>query len=105
VLVANDTTEKFLGGCVCDMVVNGNAFMNCEDSAIAIKPDVRKHTEQIHKNITIENNLFVLNNIHALEAISCADVTMKNNVYKGKALNGKWIVSKNTEEIDADCPK
>lgn len=105
VLVVGDTTEKFIGGCVCDMVVSGNAFMNCENSAIAIKPDVRKHTEQIHKNITIENNLFVLNNIHAFEAFSCTNVTMKNNVYKGKALNGKWIVSKNTEEIIVDCPK
>ena len=30
---------------------------------------------------------------------------MQNNVYKGRALNGKWIVSKNSEDFETDCPK
>lgn len=105
VLVAGDTSNEYISGCVCDMVVSGNAFMNCENSAIAIKPEIRKHTQYINENIKIENNLFVLNNIHALEALSCANIVMQNNVYKGRPLNGKWVASKNSEEIVLDCPK
>lgn len=105
ILVANDASEDYVGGCIQDMVVSGNAFMNCQGNAVSIKPDARKYSEALHKNILIENNLFILNNIHALEAISCRNVVLRNNVYKGKALNGRWIVAKNSQELVEDCPK
>ncbi len=105
VLFAGDTTEKFEGGRIQDAYISGNAFMNCEESNILVKPLNRKHLCAIHKNILIENNLFITNNIHVASFTSCENVVMKNNVYKGKALSGKWVVEKNTENIITDCPK
>ena len=78
--------------------------MNCEKTAILIKPDCRRFGGAVHRNITVENNLFVLNNIHALDVSATENVLMKNNMYKGKALNNKWIVAKNTENLVSDCP-
>ncbi len=104
VVFSGDVTESFEYSGVQNASVSGNAFMNCEGSAILIKPESRRYAGVVHKNILIENNLFVLNNIHALDAVSANNIIMRSNVYKGRALNGKWIVCKNTENIVADYP-
>ncbi len=100
-----DTSQRFEGGRVIDAIISGNAFMNCENSAIEIKPEYKRYGGAVNKNIFIENNLFVLNNIHALDVCAADNIAMKNNMYKGRALNGKWVVCKNTENISEDCPK
>ncbi len=105
ILIGGDVSRSFEGGCVENMSISGNAFMNCEDSALLIEPDNRRYAGAVHRNITVENNLFVINNIHAFCASSAENIVMRNNVYKGRALNGKWIVSSNTENLVSDCPK
>ncbi|MBR0536256.1 MAG: right-handed parallel beta-helix repeat-containing protein [Clostridia bacterium] len=105
ILVENDVSKRYVSGNAEELLIRGNAFMNCEDSAVLIKPDTRRHGDYIHNNIQIENNLFVLNNIHALDVASCRNIKLKDNVYKGKALSGRWILSKNVENIIEDCPK
>ena len=104
IFIGDDASEWYESGPVQDVVINGNAFMNCEKTAILIKPDCRRFGGAVHRNITVENNLFVLNNIHALDVSATENVLMKNNMYKGKALNNKWIVAKNTENLVSDCP-
>lgn len=105
ILISDDASDWYESGCVRDVVIRGNAFMNCEESAILIKPEIRKYAGPVHKNILIENNLFIINNIYALAVYGAEDIVMKDNVYKGRPLNGKWIVARNTENIVTDCPE
>jgi hypothetical protein len=76
--------------------------MNCEESAILVKPGIRKYIEPIHKNIMIESNLFIVNNIYALATYGADNISMKDNVYRGHPRNGSWIVSHNTENLISD---
>ncbi len=105
IVISGDVSNKYESGCVLNGVIRGNAFMNCEKSAILIKPENRKYSGPVHKNIRIEDNLFIINNITALDASSCSDIEMQHNVYKGRALNGRWVIARNTENLVTDCPK
>lgn len=105
VVIGNDASEKFESGCVLNAKICGNAFMNCEKNAILIKPDNRKYGGPVHKNILIEDNLFIINNITALDVSNSSDIEMRHNVYKGRALNNKWVVARNTDNLVTDCPE
>lgn len=102
IVIGDDVTETFEGCPIRDMSIRGNAFMNCEESAILVKPGIRKYIEPIHKNIMIESNLFIVNNIYALATYGADNVSMKDNVYRGHPRNGSWIVSHNTENLISD---
>ena len=102
IVIADDVTETFEGGPVRDMEIRGNAFMNCEESAILIKPGIRKYVAPVHKNIFMENNLFIINNIYALAVFGGENIVMKDNVYRGHPRNGSWIASHNTENLVSD---
>ena len=104
ILIAGDADELYESGCVNDVVISRNAFMNCEENAILIMPENRKHAGPVHRNIVIENNLFVINNIYALNVSSASNILMRDNVYRGKPANRRWINAKNTENLVADCP-
>ena len=104
IYVANDALTWHESGRVNSMMIRGNAFMNCEENSILILPENRRFQDFVHENIYIENNLFVLNGIPALNVNSTKNVVMKNNVYKGKPSFGKYIISKNIEHLTADTP-
>ncbi len=105
IFIANDASDWYESGPVRDVVISGNAFMNCEENAILIKPENKKFGGFVHGNITIENNLFVLNNIPALNATATTNIVMRNNVYKGKPKSGNWVITKQCEDVITDCPK
>ena len=105
ILISDDANNWYESGCCLDVTIRGNAFMNCEENAILIKPEIKKYAGPVHRNILIENNLFVLNNIHALNVSDSSDIVMKGNVYKGIPKDNKWIVAKNIRNIVTDCPE
>lgn len=105
ILISDDASEWYESGPVRDVVIRGNAFMNCEENAILIKPENRRYAGAVHQNILIENNLFVLNNICGVNVCNAENVTLKDNVYKGRPLNGRWVLARNTENLVVDCPK
>ncbi len=105
VLISDDANYWYESGCVRDVTIRGNAFMNCDENAILIKPEVAKYAGPVHRNILIENNLFVLNNTHALNVSGAENVVMRGNTYAGKPLYNKWVVSDRTENLVTDCPK
>jgi hypothetical protein len=84
------------------MMIRGNAFMNCEENSILIAPENRRFQDFVHENIYIENNLFVLSGIPALNVNSTKNIVMKNNVYKGKPSFGKYVISKNVDGLVTD---
>ena len=102
VLISDDAKEWFESGCVNDVVIRGNAFMNCEEDAILIKPENRKYDGPIHRNILIENNLFVLNDTHALNVSCSSDIVLKGNTYAGNPKNNKYIVADKVENLVTD---
>ena len=104
IFVANDALTWHESGKVKSMMIRGNAFMNCEENSILIVPENRRFQDFVHENIYIENNLFVLNGIPALNVNSTKNVVMKSNVYKGKPSFGKYVISKNVEGIIYDIP-
>lgn len=105
ILISDDATSWYESGCVSDVVIRGNAFMNCEENAILIKPENRKYDGPVHRNILIENNLFVLNGIYALNASSSSGITMKGNTYAGEPKDDNWVVTHKVDDFICDCPK
>ena len=101
-MIGDDVTETYEGGPVRDVAIRGNAFMNCEESAILVKPGIRKYVAPVHKNILIESNLFIINNIYALAVFGGEDIVMKDNVYRGHPRSGSWVVAHNTENLVTD---
>ena len=104
VLISDDAKEWFESGCVNDVVIRGNAFINCEEDAILIKPENEKFEGPVHRNILIENNLFVLKNTHAVNVSCSSDVVLKGNTYAGDPDNNKYIIADKVENLVTDVP-
>lgn len=105
ILISDDASHWYESGCVNDVEIRGNAFMNCEDNAILIKPENKKYKGPVHKNILIENNLFVLNETHALNARFSNDIIMRGNTYAGTPKNKKWVVAEKVNGFISDAPE
>lgn len=105
VLISDDASGWYESGCVCDAIIRGNAFMNCDEDVILIKPEVKKYNGPVHRNILIENNLFVLNDTHAVNASCSSDIVLRGNTYAGNPKNGKWTVFDKVDNFVTDEPK
>ncbi len=105
VLISDDASSWYESGPVCDVQIRGNAFMNCEEDAILIKPENKKYNGPVHRNILIENNLFVLNDTHAVNISCSSDIVLRGNTYAGNPKNNKWVVADKVENIVTDEPK
>lgn len=104
VAVLDDAHVIFESGYVTDMEIKGNAFMNCERAAVLVEPNVKKFAGPVHKNILIENNLFVLNETNATDISYAHNVTIKENTYGGDAKNGVFSVCDNVSAFVTDKP-
>ena len=105
VLISDDADNWYESGCVRDVTIRGNAFMNCDENAILIKPENKKYAGPVHRNILIENNLFLLNETYALNASCSENIVMRGNTYAGEPKDGKCIASHNVERLITDEPK
>ena len=101
IVIANDALRRFESGAVCDVQISGNAFMNCEESSIVIKPQVKKFVDTIHSNIKVENNLFVLKEACAVFAYACNGIIVKDNTFAGETNNEK-VVLKECKNFDVE---
>jgi hypothetical protein len=105
IVISDDASTHYASGYVKDVAISGNAFMNCEENAILIKPENKKFAGPVHNNILIENNLFIINNIYAVNISDSANILLRDNVYKGKPLNYRWVNTKNVVNITTDTPQ
>jgi diguanylate cyclase (GGDEF)-like protein len=69
ILISDDALNWYESGPVRSVMIRGNAFMNCEDSAILISPENRKFAGFVHENIFIDK-LTGLYNRYYLDKIS-----------------------------------
>ena len=102
ILISDDASDWYESGMVQDVTISGNAFINCEENAILIKPENRKYAGPVHRNITIKNNLFILNNIHAVNVSSSDNILLQDNVYRGKAPGNQLVISRNCSNLVRD---
>ena len=102
IYISGDASSWFESGAVSDVTIRGNAFMNCDDNAVLIAPEIKKYGGAVHKSFLIENNFFLLNNTHAVNALACESIVLKNNIYKGKAKYNKPVITKNVNNLVSD---
>ena len=87
ILIEGDAEGWFESGPVCDVLIEGNTFIDCAynggpgNAIIAIHPSntVIDTMQPVHKNIRIENNIFKTFDYPILYAKSTAGITFKNN--------------------------
>ncbi len=96
IFISDDARSLYESGYVTDVTIKNNAFINCGENAVLIKPEITKYGGPVHQNIKISDNLFILNNTHAVNATACDNIVLKNNVYKGKAKYNRKII---TEDV------
>jgi hypothetical protein len=75
--------------------------MNCEESSVVIKPQIKKYVDSIHRNINIENNLFILKKSCAVYAYACDNLVVKDNTFAGNVVQEK-VVLKDTVNFQID---
>ncbi len=89
IYLSNDCNDWYESGAIHDMVIRNNEFFVRKaphykgvKSAIYIQPIVANESEchtMVHKNITIENNVFHLEHDNAVNAVFCENLVIRNN--------------------------
>ncbi len=101
IFLSNDCNDWYESGAIHDMVIRNNEFFVRKapvfseiKSAIYIKPIVANESKcetSIHKNITIEDNIFHLEHDNAVNAVFCEGLVIRNNTVE-------ILKSKNSED-------
>ncbi len=81
ILCEDDANGWFESGPVHNLTIRKNTFIECS-SSIHISPAVKKFEGPVHKNITIEGNLFQFSNRHTIGLHHCDHVTIRNNTFE-----------------------
>jgi hypothetical protein len=82
ILVACDAEKWFESGCVRDMTITGNRFVECGEAAISLQPENSKPNDSFHRNIRITENEFELGDGIAVRAKSTAGLVIAPNAIK-----------------------
>jgi len=98
ILVGIDANKWFESGYVRDMTIRNNKFVHCAEPVIHIEPMNSKANNDVHQNIRIENNQFLLHNELVLKAKSASNINVTGNtIISEKKLNDEIIV------LTSDC--
>jgi len=81
ILIADDAKSWYESGPVYDVTIRDNRFIECGAPVISIKPENITIDGSIHRNITIENNSFDMNNKDAVFARSTDKLVIKGNLF------------------------
>ena len=86
ILVANDALSWYESGPVYDLTIRRNTFIDCGNPVILIHPENKVFNGIIHKNITIEENVFDFktNKDNAIEAKATKSLIIRRNLFKIK---------------------
>ena len=87
ILLEDDAKGWFESGCVRDMTIRGNRFVNCAEPVININPQNSVPNNAVHQNIRIQGNDFVLRSHASVKASSTKDLCITGNTMRSaKAL-------------------
>ena len=99
ILLGIDANNWFESGYVRDMCIRNNKFIHCAEPVILIEPNNSKANSDIHQNIRIEDNEFLLRNMLVLKAKSASHIRLTGNtIISDKELNDEDIAV-----ISGDC--
>jgi len=81
ILCEDDANGWFESGPLHKLTIRNNTFDHSGTPAISMHPMNRKHAGPVHKNITIENNRFLMDRPHAIALKSCDNVKINKNTF------------------------
>lgn len=83
VFISDDCRAWYESGCVRDVNIESNRFIECGKTTVLIWPENQIHRGTVHSNINIENNAFHLGRTSAIVARSTENITVKSNTFDG----------------------
>jgi hypothetical protein len=96
ILVGIDANKWFESGYVRDMTIRNNRFVRCAEPVIHIEPMNSKPNNNVHRNIRIENNRFLLRNELVLQAKSASNISVTGNtIFSENKLNDDLVIMTN----------
>ena len=95
ILLSDDAKSWYESGMCCDVTIKNNTFDYCGETPILIKPENKKHSGAVHKNIKIIGNTFNKYDGEAINIKSTDNVYIKDN----KFLDDDYLVTKNCSQI------
>lgn len=83
IFVANDALSWYESGPVHDLTIRRNTFIECGNPVILIHPENKEFKGAVHKNITIEENVFKFktSNDIAIEVKATKDLLIRRNLF------------------------
>lgn len=79
ILVEDDAKGWYESGCVRDMTIRNNRFVQCAEPVIHVNPQNSVANKAVHRNIRIENNEFVLRGATLVKAKSTTGLRVTGN--------------------------
>lgn len=95
ILLSDDAKSWYESGMCCDVTIKNNTFDYCGETPILIKPENKKHSGAVHKNIKIIGNTFNKYYGEAINIKSTDNVYIKDN----KFLDDNYLVTKDCSQI------
>ncbi len=101
ILLENDARGWYESGCVRDMTIQDNHFIQCGEPVININPQNNVPNDSVHQNIRIENNTFMLRKKTAIRAKSTQGLKIAGNTIHSdpKLSPGKTIQTHDCSNI------
>lgn len=94
--ISNDAQNWRESGRTEDVIIQKNVFTRGKDNAIYVCPtNPAGSAETIHKNMTITENTFFMENQHVLNAKSVGGLTFSNNTIYRQEPNVTWTETEN----------
>jgi hypothetical protein len=82
ILIEDDAAGWYESGPVHDLTIRGNSFYECAERVIHINPENTTHGGPVHKNITVEGNIFTLTGTGAIDAKSTDNLAVTGNLFR-----------------------
>jgi len=85
ILVETDAEGWFESGCVRDMTITGNRFVDCGKAVVCINPRNTTPNSAVHRDIRILDNEFVLGRGVAVQARGTTGLTIAGNTVQAES--------------------
>ena len=93
ILCDADASSWFESGCIRDMTIRSNKFINCAEPVIKITPRNTAANDSVHQNIRVQDNEFILRGKSILFAKSTKGLTITGNkIYSQHELNDESAI-------------
>lgn len=83
ILVSDDARGWYESGPVRDLTICGNTFFECGSPVITVWPEVERFNAPVHRNITVEDNRFILGEGSVVVSVRESDsIIIRHNLFE-----------------------